>query len=97
MYNELKVFDMNTQAGRAALAEYEQQRVAKSSEGQQIYAKIKRSSKYYGQTDPGEIFPVRIATQFGDYAVQGGPGSQYRLSDVNLFIVDVDGEASRIS
>lgn len=30
------------------------------------------------------------------YAVQGGPGGQYRLKDVNLFIVE-DGREMRIS
>lgn len=64
---------------------------------QQIYAKIKRSSKYYGQTDANELFPVFIMPYAGDYSVQGGPGGQYRLCDVNLFIISEDGKSLRIS
>lgn len=70
--------------------------------GQQLYAKIKRSSKYYSKQAPmakadpqlyGWPFPVSIEKQkFGDHVVQGGPGGQYRLSDVNLFVVDNDQE-----
>lgn len=64
---------------------------------QQIYAKIKRSSKYYGQTERGELFKVHIAPQGGwEYVVKGGPGGQYRLSDVNLFVVE-DGQELRIA
>lgn len=55
---------------------------------QQLYAKIKRSSKYYSQGD-GAPFEVLIVP--GDpcgYVVMGGPGGQYRLSDVNLFVIE---------
>lgn len=70
---------------------------------QQIYAKIKKSSKYFSQNDfaknnPtrwGWPFAVEIRPTYGDYQVQGGPGGQYRLSDVNLFIVE-DGKELRI-
>lgn len=60
-----------------------------TQEGQQLYAKIKRSSKYYGQSGRNEIFPVYVCSgpDWGEYIVQGGPGGQYRLCDVNLFIV----------
>lgn len=65
--------------------------------GQQLYAKIKRSSKYYGQGEKGALFEVFVqAGHPGDYLVHGGPGWQYRLSDVNLFIVD-EGREMRIS
>ncbi len=64
----------------------------------QLYAKIKRSSKYYGQTEPNQLFPVYIVATpgRGEYIVQGGPGGQYRLADVNLFIIH-DGHEQRIS
>ncbi len=60
---------------------------------QQIYAKIKKNSKYYMQNQyakrDGEFpFPVQITGLTDEYCVRGGPGGQYRLSDVNLFIVD---------
>lgn len=64
---------------------------------QQIYARIKRTSKYYGQTRNEELFPVHIAHQGGwEYVVRGGPGGGYRLKDVNLFVVE-DGQEVRIS
>lgn len=92
-----QVFDMNTQEGRDAIAEHERQRAQLVSKGQQLYAKIKRSSKYYGQTGPNELFPVYVEARRGEYVVQGGPGGQYRLADVNLFVVGEDGTALRIS
>ncbi|MEA2115077.1 MAG: hypothetical protein U9P36_06810 [Thermodesulfobacteriota bacterium] len=60
---------------------------------QQLYAKIKKSSKYFHQNEMarknGEFpFAVEISN-FDDpdlYFVQGGPGGQYRLTDVNLFV-----------
>ncbi len=66
---------------------------------QQLYAKIKRNSKYYGQNQMAKMdgefpFPVTI-TNVNDpdcYFVQGGPGGQYRLADVNLFIKEKDME-----
>lgn len=64
---------------------------------QQIHARIKRNSKYYGQTEKGELFPVYINPQCGyDYVVEGGPGGRYRLSDVNLFVVE-NGKQLRIA
>jgi hypothetical protein len=73
-------------------------------EGQQIYAKIKRSSKYYSQNRSAQDAPefygwpfrVTIDPNAGEYAVQGGPGSQYRLRDVNLFVIE-DGKELRIA
>ncbi len=65
--------------------------------GQQLFAKIKRSSKYHGQGGKGLLFPVYVIHGgAGEYVVQGGPGGQYRLADVNLFIVD-DGKEMRIA
>jgi hypothetical protein len=66
---------------------------------QQLYAKIKKNSKYYGQNQLAKRegnfpFPVTI-TNINDpdcYFVQGGPGGQYRLDDVNLFVVDSEKE-----
>lgn len=74
--------------------------------GQQLYAKIKKSSKYADQNNTakrqpecygGFPFPVHIDVhEFDGYLVRGGPGGRYRLSDVNLFIVE-DGREVRIS
>jgi len=72
-------------------------RRAQVTSGQQLYAAIKRTSKYYGQTDPGERFPVYIdPAERSDYKVKGGPGGQYWLSDVQLFVI-VDGRELRIA
>lgn len=66
---------------------------------QQIYAKIKKNSKYYHQNDwakadltMGLPFLVTIKYDIGGYSVTGGPGGKYRLSDVNLFVIDNDKE-----
>ena len=59
----------------------------------QLYAKIKRSSKYYKQNfyavrDGEYPFPIKITppTELDDYIIKGGPGGQYRLEDVDLFV-----------
>lgn len=69
--------------------------------GQQLYAEIKKSSKYAHQVSwaksQGEYpFPVRVMNdRGGEYCVAGGPGGQYRLSDVNLYVIQ-DGKKLRI-
>ena len=98
--HSIKFLDMNTEEGRAEVEAYEAAKAAKVKRGQQLYAKIKKTSKYYGQGEKGALFPVFIdAGRSGydaDYAVQGGPGGQYRLADVNLFVV-ADGRELRIA
>ncbi|AXF23519.1 hypothetical protein CUJ89_24210 [Burkholderia pyrrocinia] len=64
---------------------------------QQIHAKIKRTSKYYGQTPPGALFPVQISPLQRDEYVVSGNNNAYRLRDVNLFIVGEDGYELRIA
>lgn len=49
---------------------------------QQLVARIKRSSKYYGQTKPGAWFDVRVVADTS-YHLRGNDNS-YRLSDVAL-------------
>ncbi|MDQ0138556.1 hypothetical protein [Cupriavidus necator] len=61
-----------------------------------LRAELKRSSKYYGQTEVGELFPVSIVAG-GEYVVQGGPGGQYRLKDVWLWAVDTEGKKTRLA
>lgn len=55
--------------------------------GTLLWAEIRRSSKYAGQADEGEKFPVFIGPDGprGQYVVKGGPGGQYRLADVLLY------------
>jgi hypothetical protein len=69
----------------------------------QLYAKIKRTSKYEHQNQVakegphGFPFPVTVdAGWFDSYCVRGGPGGGYRLTDVNLFVI-ADGKELRIS
>lgn len=64
---------------------------------QQLYAKIKKSSKYYGQTAPGERFEVHIRHQGGYEYVVRGNNNDYRLADVNLFVVSDEGIELRIA
>jgi len=71
----------------------------------QLYAKIKRSSKYYGQNSyakqysefpfPVQIEPMWMRDKIDGGCVRGGPGGNYRLSDVNLFIKE-NGKEFRI-
>ncbi len=91
---EFEILDMNTPEGRAKVALYKREKAERISCGQQIYARIKKSSKYYGQTAPGDLFPVYVeATGYREgYVVQGGPGGQYRLQDVNLYVVENEHE-----
>lgn len=65
---------------------------------QQLYAKIKETSKYYGQTEEGKLFPVEIFTGLPafEYIVSGNDNA-YRLQDVNLFLVGDDGKELKIS
>ena len=55
-------------------------------QGQQLFARIKKSSEYAYQTD--KLFPVRVgASAYDDYVVHGGPGGVYRLRDVNFYVL----------
>ena len=68
---------------------------------QQIYAKVKKSSKYFWQNELAKQqgtfpFPVTINARTTDsYNVKGRPGGQYRLSDLNLYVI-TDGKELRI-
>lgn len=63
--------------------------------GQQLYAKIKKSSEYAHQSD--KLFPVRVTSApYNDYVVQGGPGGVYRLRDVSFYVIE-DGKQYRLN
>ena len=92
-----EVVDMGTSEGRSKVEAYKAAKAEKVKSGQQLFAKIKRSSKYYGQGEKGALFEVFVEGGHPEaYLVQGGPGGQYRLADVNLYIVD-EGREVRIS
>lgn len=71
---------------RREFAAIEARQAVLTQDGQQLLARIRPTSKYYGQGDEGTLFPVCIGPA-GEYCVIGGPGGQYRLSDVDLFAV----------
>lgn len=70
----------------------------------QLYAKIKKSSKYFSQNDVARSmgqfpFPVEVAPDGpsdGGYVIKGGPGGQYTAKDVNLYAI-VDGIQIKLS
>jgi len=82
----LRVVDVNQM--RDEFAAIEAKREVLTQHGQKLLARIRPSSKYYGQGDEGAMFSVCIG-QGGksSYTVLGGPGGQYRLSDVDLFAI----------
>lgn len=71
---------------RREFAQVEARNTVLMQDGQRLMARIRPSSKYYGQGEDGVLFPVCIGSA-GDYCVYGGPGGQYRLCDVDLFAV----------
>jgi len=85
--NSFVIPDMKTPEGRALVALHEAENALLVTSGQQLYAKIKRTSKYYGQGEIDGLFEVFIDPRIRDeYKVQGGPGGQYRLSDITLWV-----------
>jgi hypothetical protein len=100
----ITILDLTTPEGMAASREYDRQQEECVRTGQQLYAKVKKSSKYcsqntYAETDPerwGWPFRVRVDPGEGDYCVLGGPGGRYRLADINLFVIE-DGRELRIT
>ena len=71
---------------REKFAAIEARQAVLTEQGQKLLARIRPSSKYHGQGEEGALFAVCIGPS-GDYSVFGGPGGQYRLSDVDLFAV----------
>lgn len=63
---------------------------------QQLYAEIKKSSKYAHQAqmcrDQGFGYPFKVSIHQDacGYQVKGGVGGQYRLTDVNLYVIEND-------
>ena len=80
----LRVVDVGQM--RREFAAIEARQAVLTQDGQQLLARIRPTSKYYGQGDEGTLFPVCIGPA-GEYCVLGGPGGQYRLLDVDLFAV----------
>lgn len=68
---------------------------------QQLYAEIKKSSQYASQialcrnSHWGYPFKVHIETDRCGFVVKGGVGGQYRIIDVNLYVIE-DGQKIRL-
>lgn len=89
MTSELKPTPLRVIDGeqmRKDFATVEARRGLLTEHGQKLLARIRPSSKYYGQGEEDTLFAVCIGPG-GEYNVLGGPGGQYRLSDVDLFAV----------
>ena len=80
----LRVVDVEQM--RKEFAAIEARQTVLTNVGQRLLARVRPSSKYYGQGVEGALFPVCIGPA-GEYVVIGGPGGQYRLFDVDLFAV----------
>ena len=78
----LRVVDVDKM--REQFAAIEARQAVLTRDGQKLLARIRPTSKYYGQGNEGGLFPVCIGPA-GEYCVLGGPGGQYRLLDVDLF------------
>lgn len=80
----LRVVDVEQM--RKEFAAFEARQAVLTQQGQKLLARIRPSSKYYGQGVEDTLFAVCIGPG-GEYRVLGGDGGQYRLSDVDLFAV----------
>lgn len=87
MTTPLSKIDMDV--ARAEFAAFEANCEALMGTGQRLLARIRPTSKYFGQSEEGQLFPVVVASR-GEYGVIGGPGGQYRQRDVDLFAVFAD-------
>ena len=63
--------------------------------GRQLYAQIRKTSKYAHQTD--KLFKVRVGkAPYDKFVVHGGPGGLYALRDVHFYVL-VDGKPMRLT
>ncbi|WDM87569.1 hypothetical protein LG197_23655 [Pseudomonas asiatica] len=80
-YTDSRTFD----AWRGYLAAHTEN--GPSVGGQQLYARIKKKSQYAHQTD--DLFPIRVdAPPYGNFAVHGGPGGVYPITDVEFYVIE---------
>ena len=89
--------EIDEDVARAAQAAYQANCHMLMSNGQRLLARIRPSSKYFGQGDEGKVFPVAVAPDPVGYTVVGGPGGRYRLADVDLFAVFGEAEPIQIT
>lgn len=105
MDQEMILLNLNDPVQRALAEELDHQAAEFAGTPQQIYAKIRAESKYVHQNESAEREPDRWGWPFRvrivggplwGYLVKGGPGGQYRLDDVDLFVIE-DGVEVKIS
>lgn len=105
MPDEMILLNMDDPAHRAMKEELDLRAIEFASTPQQLYAKVRIDSKYAYQNKKAEKDPDRWGWPFrvrivgcrrSDYLVQGGPGGQYRLDDVDLYVIE-DGVEVQIS
>lgn len=65
-----------------AMIEAEDQHLEQEAKRTGLFAKIRKTSKYFGQ-DGGKAFPVSLFSD-GEYIVHGN-GNRYRLADVDIY------------
>ena len=79
--------EIDEDVARLAHAAYQAKCRKLTNDGQRLLARIRPTSKYFGQGDEGKLFPVAVAPDPVGYTVVGGPGGRYRLADVELFAI----------
>ncbi|MDI1236436.1 MAG: hypothetical protein PSV26_03010 [Polaromonas sp.] len=75
---------INREEERASIEAFDARCAEIRTGGQHLFARIRPSSKYFGQGEEGGLFSA-VITSDAQYQVQGGPGGCYRLADVDLF------------
>ena len=83
-FNEVVTVEELEAERLAEVADFEQAWRA----GQDMFCRIRPSSKYYGQGTDGALIKCRIDGLAYGYCVQIA-GNQYRLTDVDLFVGQV--------
>ena len=87
MTTQFRVID--EEAARAEYAVFQTKCQVLKGSGQRLLARIRPTSKYFGQGDEGALFPIAVASA-DEYCIVGGSGGKYRLRDVDLFAVFSD-------
>lgn len=61
-----------------------------------LHVRIRKDSKYFGQSPDGEIFPVDVVANKGGYVFRGKHGD-YRVKDVEVFAAVSTGDLVPVS
>ncbi len=59
-----------------------------SQDSIQLFARIKKSSKYFGQTESGALFKVTLTSGYSELSHSvSGNGNDYRYTDLDFFMI----------